>query len=302
MKRMGAKIKRNKFFLVSVMSILTLILITGIQYAYAYYYNESDSLPIFSNLVGDFDSGNGDINIVIYKETKVKSDEFVKTYVVPAVGYSFNMDRTSCKAPSGQKITCKKDDPTSACNYTFDEKTKEFSLTSNQKVTCQFYFNKDYENDIELYVMIQDENGTHTHGQKKYRNVDDIPAFGFTYNNDYECENGSTVEVDPETGKIKVLAEQRDVCYVYYDGDLKAADIIANVYIQKTVGGLYTKVSSIPSAQKYVISQNEKSYCHTFDGRETGIVPTYENGSINISEAEEKQICEVYLDIDTSSN
>lgn len=300
MRRISEKIKNNKFFLITVMSMITLILITGIQSAYAYYYKDSESLPIFSNLIGDFDSGNGDINIIIYKETGVKNSEFVKTYSIPAVGYSLNLDKSTCKGSSGQDIKCIKDSPNSECNYTYDENNKEINLTSNQKVTCRFYFNKDYENDIELYVMMQDANGTHEHAEKKYRNVDDIPAYGFTYS-DYSCQNGSTVEIDSDTGKIKVLATQRDVCYAYYDGDLQASDIIANVYVQKTVGGPYTKVSSIPANQKYVISPSGNSKCHNLTGDDTGIVPTYANGVIDIFEAEEKQVCDVYLDIDTGN-
>lgn len=304
MKRIGEKIKNNKFFLITVASILTLILITGIQSAYAFYYEDSKPLPIFSNLIGDFDSGNGDINIIIYKETGVESDKFVKTYSIPAVGYSLNIDRTSCKDTLNQAVTCIKDAPNSECNYTYEDteqNTKEINLTSNKKVTCEFYFNKDYENDIELYVMMQDANGTHTYAEKKYRNVDDIPAYGFTYYG-YNCQKDSEVRIDPETGKIKVFATQRDVCYVYYDGNLQTSDIIANVYVQKTVGGLYTKVSSIPTNQKYVISSSRNSNCHNLAGEDTGIVPTYENGIIDISEVEEKQICDVYLDIDTRTN
>ncbi len=301
--------KNNKLYFLTLI-IMTLILIGGIQSAYAYYYKNSDSLPILSNLIGDFDSGNGDINIIIYKETGVKNEEFVKTYSVPEVGYSLNIDKTSCKSPSGQDIKCQKDDPNSSCNYTYDEKTKEINLTSNQKVTCRFYFNKDYENDIELYIMMQDQNGTHTREHydvdpgdviRTYRNVDNIPAYGFTYSG-YYCQNGSTVTIDEVTGKIKVLAEQRDVCYAYYDGDLLNADIIANVYVQKVVGGNYVKVSSIPNSQKYKIAESKESYCHTPDSVEnkTSSVPTYENFYINIPESEQKQVCEVYLDIDNS--
>ena len=299
--------KSNRFYFLTLL-ILTLILIGGIQSAYAYYYKDADSLPILSNLVGDFDSGNGDINIIIYKETGVKNDDFVKTYSVPEVGYSLNIDRTSCKGPSGNDIKCDKDNPNADCNYTYNADTKEINLTSNQKVTCRFYFNKDYENDIELYVMMQDQNGTHTREHydeepgdviKTYRNVDSIPAYGFTYSG-YYCENGSTVTIDEETGNIKVLATQRDVCYAYYDGDLLNADIIANVYVQKVVGGNYVKVPSIPNSQKYKISESQESYCHTEDGTHTSSVPTYENFYINIPESEQKQVCEVYLDIDNS--
>ncbi len=300
--------KDNKFYFLTLL-VMTLILIGGIQSAYAYYYYKNpESLTILSNLIGDFDSGNGDINIIVYKETGVKSDKFEKTYSVPEIGYSLNIDKTSCKSPSGQIITCKKDNPDADCNYTFDSDTKEINLTSNQKVTCEFYFNKDYENDIELYIMMQDGNGTHTREHydeepedviRTYRNVDNIPAYGFTYSG-YYCQNGSTVEIDEETGNIKVLATQRDVCYAYYDGDLQNADIIANVYVQKVVGGNYVKVSSIPNSQKYKIAEEKESYCHTEDGTKTSSVPTYENFYINIPETDQKQVCEVYLDIDNS--
>ena len=292
--------KSNRFYFLTLL-IMTLILIGGIQSAYAYYYKDTESLPILSNLVGDFDSGNGDINIIIYKETGVDNEEFVKTYSIPEVGYSFNIDKLTCKNISGTKIICDKDNPNADCNYTYDEGAKEINLTSNQKVTCRFYFNKDYENDVELYIMMQDANGTYEHTEKKYRNVDSIPAYGFTFSG-YSCQNGSTVEIDSETGKLKVLATQRDVCYAYYDGSLENADIIANVYVQKVVGGDYIKVSTIPGMQRYKISTTKESYCHTPDSNEnrTSSVPTYENFYINIPESEQKQVCEVYLEIDNS--
>ena len=72
MTRVKSKIKKfstkNKYLFLSFMFVLTLLLINGIQSAYAYYYNNSGSLPILSNLIGDFDSGDGDINIIIFKE------------------------------------------------------------------------------------------------------------------------------------------------------------------------------------------------------------------------------------------
>ena len=288
--------RSNRFYFLSLL-ILTLILIGGIQSAYAYYYNDADSLPILSNLVGDFDSGDGDVNIIIYKETGVKNGEFVKTYGVPQVGYSLNEKETSCKSPSNQVINCVKDNPNSDCNYTFNTDTKEINLTSNQKVTCRFYFNKDYENDIELYVMIQDENGTHEHAEKKYRNVDSIPAYGFTYI-DYSCQKDSTVTIDPETGKIKVLSTQRDVCYAYYDGNLNNSDIIVNVYAQKVVGGNYVKINSIPVSSNYTLNA-QSSICKKQDGVGTpsDIKPTYEGGFINLPETTEKLVCDAYLDI-----
>ena len=132
---------KNKFFMIPVMFIAILILICGIQSTYAYYYHE-DSLPIFSSLIGDFEMGNGDINIVVFKETAVDSEDFVQTYAIPAVGYSLNSDRTSCQTPSHQPITCEKDNPDASCHYTYDPDLKDIELTSNQKVTCKFYFEK----------------------------------------------------------------------------------------------------------------------------------------------------------------
>ncbi len=304
MTRINTKSKKsiikNKFFMFPIMFLAILILICGIQSAYAYYYKE-DSLPILSSLVGDFDLGDGDINIIIFKETTVDSEEFVKTYAIPAVGYSFNQNRTTCQSPSHQKVICEKDNPNVDCHYTYNEDTKDIELTSNQKVTCKFYFEKDYNNDIELYIMMQDTNGTHSHKDKMYRNVDNIPAYGFTFS-EGECENGSTVELDPETGKIKVTSSQKDICYAYYDGNLQNADIIMNVYAQKVVGGEYTKINTINTSKKYKLN-DEQTKCKKQDENQTlsEIKPTYSGGFIELPETTEKLICDAYLDIDSGA-
>ena len=197
------------------------------------------------------------------------------------------------------EITCEKDNAGAECNYTYNEETQEITLNSNQKVTCNFNFNKNYKSDVELYIMMQDANGTYSHNSINYRNIDNIPAFGFTFSG-FSCQNGSTVEIDNSTGNIKVLSTQRDICYAYYDGDLQKSDIIANIYVQKTVGGEYVKVASIPRTQKYKLSTTKTSSCHTATGDVTGSVPTYANYSIDIPEIGQKQTCDVFLEIDNS--
>ena len=301
-------LKKDKKTFFLVLFVMTFILIGGIQSTYACYYKNSDSLPILSALIGDFDSSdsdNGDVNIIIYKETDVNSKDFVKTFAIPTIGYSISNEKPSCKGPSGEIECVKAENETvgatsqETCNYYYKEDTQEIILNSKQKVTCKFNFNKNYKSDVDLYVMMQDANGTHEHGDKKYRIIDNIPAFGFNYSG-YSCQNGSTVEIDNSTGNIKVLSNERDVCYAYYDGDLQKSDIIANVYVQKSVGGNYVKVASIPRAQKYKIATDQKNYCHTAAGVETSSVPTYADYTIDIPNTDQKQICEVYLQIDNS--
>ena len=155
--------------------------------------------------------------------------------------------------------------------------------------------------------MLQDPNGTHTREKydldpgdviRTYRNVDNIPAFGFSYSG-YDCANGSTIEIDPETGKVKVASSQKDICYVYYDGTLQNADIIVNVFTQKVVGGEYIKVNSVPTSKKYKIN-TDRSLCKRQDETQSlsDIKPTYASGFVELPETNEKLICDAYLDID----
>lgn len=279
--------KVKKAYLFVIISFFVFALGFGIKAAYAYY-NDTSSVSIFANLIGDFDLGDGDINMMFYKE----SDDglFYRSYAIPEVGYKFDDSLTKCT------IECSTDD-TSDCHYSYNSAANEFSLTSNQKVTCKFHFVQEGATDIVVYTMKEDVAGTYTYNSKTYNLIESIPAYGFSYAG-YTCDEAATVNFDAETKRFNVQTATKNTCYAYFDFDGNA-DITVNVYVQSEVGStVYNRVESIPANNVYELSTTKTSYCYDANGVSTGVTPTYADGYINI-DAASQQKCDVYLDLST---
>jgi hypothetical protein len=84
--------------------------------------------------VGDFYTGDGDINMNIYIENN--SNGYTKSDTIPNSGYTFNNAKTVCTS------TCVQNDTSASCYYIYDSTNYTMSLTSSDKVTCSFYFDK----------------------------------------------------------------------------------------------------------------------------------------------------------------
>ncbi len=313
--------KRNKTYLFGAMFFVAILLIICIEVTYAYYNDTSQSFPMISSLVGDFDSGDGDINIIIYKQTSKGGSDYTRTYGVPALGYTYNEAKTTCTPD----ICSKEGTDGKTCHYKYDEENKNISLTSNQKVTCKFYFDQAAESDINVYIMIEDKENTTTsttsgyesYEGKNYKNVNNIPAFGYTYAG-YKCEHDETqnaepkmLTYDPETNTFKLETKEKNTCYAYFNS-IGAADIITHVYVQNNdavpdeeLESSYTLVDSIPTGNKYKINTSN-SKCKIISNESTGesVISnniSYNNGYITINDISTKQECDVYLDLDTST-
>lgn len=288
----GIKLKKSpqneKAYLLVIISFFAFVASFSIRVAHAYY-NNTASINILANSVGDFDTGDGDINMMIYRE----NDEgvYIKSYAVPAIGYSFNSSLTKCTIP------CVKDEK-GDCFYTYDDENKVFALTSKQKVTCKFYFDKIAESDINVYIMKEDAAGTYTYNNQTYIMIEEIPAYGYEYVG-YYCENPNSInnlEFVSETKKFVVSTSTKNTCYAYFDS-VGQADIIANVFVQTYFGrSIYKKVDFIPVNKIYTLSTSKTSACYDAAGNNTGTIITYEDGYINIA-ASEKQTCDIYLDL-----
>lgn len=209
--------KQRKFYLYGLIVFAMCILAFGIKATYAYYSMGTDPKPMLAAIVGDFDSGSGDINIIIYKQV---DGQYVKTYGVPTVGYRFNDSLTKCSNPETYtEVTCT-NGSTGNCRYNYNESTREFSLTSNQKVTCKFYFEQTMSSDIDVYIMIENDNvvdKTHevNNVNKNYQLVNSVPESGYTYV-DGECEQtGGTISYSDS--KITVSSTVKNKCYAYFN-------------------------------------------------------------------------------------
>lgn len=281
--------KKRRNYLLVVLSFITLVLIVGVQSTYAYYHEEN-SIPILAALVGDFDNGDGDINIMIYKQSESNTNLYTRTYGVPSIGYKFNESLTKCTVS-----TCSSS-ADSSCHYSYNADNKTFSLTSNEKVTCKFYFDEEVASDVNIYIMREDKNGTYRYNNKRYALNDAIPVVGYTHTASV-CDNGGNIEYDEENHKFTVSTNSKDKCYAYFDADENGADITANIFVQAEKGkNTYNQVKTIPQSKVYTLN-SEMSKC-TLNGANEGSADgiSYENGYINIL-AKGKQTCNIYLDI-----
>lgn len=273
-----------------IVPLFAVLLFAGIMGVYAFYAGKI-TFPILANQVGNFDGPRGDLAIVLYRQTDdigSASPKYGRTYSVPQLGYSFSNVECSIPCTSNQS---------DACHYTYDIDQNIFTVTSNKKVNCSFYFNKTSESDIDIHIMLQDDNGGSTYQGVNYREVETIPAYGFEYNT-YSCVNEATVNYNSQLKTFSVSTGSRNTCYAYFNatGD---ADIIVNAYVQSEKGSeVYTKVDSIPTGKVYALSQNTnyKSACVDSGGVETGDIVTYSGGYITVT-ASKKQTCNVYLDL-----
>lgn len=282
--------KKNKKQLPIVVGVFVVLFFTGVSMVLAFY-NGAYSFPIISNKVGNFDNGNGDLAIVIYRQSNSLSDstkEYKRVYGIPQVGFS--LDHVDCT----QTCTQNQSD---ACHYTYDVENNLYSLTSDKKVTCRFYYNKTAEADVEVSIMIEDENGGIVHEGKNYREIDSIPAFGYEYTG-YYCAKAATVTYNQELKTFNVSTTTRNSCQAFFN-KVNDSDITVNVFVQTALGGsIYQEVESIPTNKSYIISTNANytTACYNSSGAKTGDTITYSGGYITVS-ATSKVSCNVYLDL-----
>lgn len=268
----------NKKIITSII-LFSLLLILSLSFVNAYY-NNTSSISVLASLVGDFEMGDGDVNMMFYKQV---GSGYAKTPSVPALGYTFDDTKTNCS------ITCSNSNENADCYYHYNDSNKTFTINSDDKVTCKFYFNEDASPDINIYVLKEAENGSFEYNLKTYSLSESIPSYGFEYTNYYSCTNNSTLTYNSNTRSFSVETSQKDTCYVYFDKDGRTADVIANIYISDGTSP-YEKVQNIPQNKTYELSQSETSSC-----TDQNATITYENGYIIIS-AEETQTCNIYLD------
>lgn len=281
--------KQSKTFLLGLIGLFVIVVVISCQKVYAYYHNSTTS-AILANKVGDFDLGDGDINMMIYREND--EGKFVRVYAVPAAYYNFNSELTSCTIPCN--------DGSGNCQYSYDNTNRKFALTSNQKLTCKFYFEKETSADIEVYILLEDASAeaTYSYNSKSYKLNDVIPSYGYIYAEHYECENSGMVTYNSETKKVSVASATKDKCYIYFD-KTGSADITVNAYVQDKYGSsTYTFVKTIPGNKIYTLN-SAKSKCSAVDNNGTAGTVSYENGYINVV-ASGKQVCDVYLDLESN--
>lgn len=282
--------KKRKKSLACLVIVFCVLFCTGISMVYAFYH-DTISFPILANQVGNFEGPRGDMSIMLYKQTNElssQSPEYARIYSVPQIGYEF--DHADCSVPCT-------DNQSDACHYTYDINQNMFTLTSDKKVNCRFYFNKTSESDINIYIMAEDNNGGNIYNGRNYREYDSVPAFGYEYAG-YSCAGDATVTYDSELKTFNIETTTKNTCYAYFNS-IGAPDVVVNVYTQTEINSnVYTKVDSIPTNKAYILStkQDYASTCLDTNGVLTEDTVSYSGGYISVS-ASGKRTCTVYLDL-----
>lgn len=282
---------RKKFLLVLI-SFFAVALVFGFRAVYAYYTNYVEA-GLLANKIGDFDLGEGDIGMLIYKQNE--DGKYVRTYNIPtSIAYEFDDTLTSCSKP----CTYSEESGDYNCYYSYDSTNSRFAISSDSNVSCKFYFKQIADEDISISIMVEDPDGnvsyTNQGVTKHYLLKENVPAFGYQYAT-HNCSNNSEVTYNSETNEFTVSSSGKDSCMIYFDS-IGKRDITANIYVQSQFNSdEYVKVDSIPTGNNYTLN-NEESACYDLDGQKTNTVITYQNGYITINDIN-RQVCTVKLDL-----
>lgn len=278
---MNKTILKIKQFFESKKVILSLILflalflsIWGIKEALAYY-NETANFTFLGTIIGDFATGDGDINVMTYVENDTGRYNLTKS--IPSVGYSLNADKTDC-----------------AVEYEIDDNNK-ITFSTTEKTTCKFYFDKVMDPDIKTLIMLETDNvnSTHIYEGNRYKLTSDIPTYGYEYLT-YNCTNNSAIthfSYDEANRRFSIKTLEQNLCYLYFKKLLEV-----NVYIEQEGSDTYLAVDTIPGNKEYAISTSKASYCENDSGDAMSASITYENNELYI-DAVDVGVCYVFLDL-----
>lgn len=268
-KKIKYRLNSKRIVLSSILFLLVILFTWGIKATYAYY----DSKSAFSFLgtsIGDFDVGDGDINLKLYMEDD--EGEYNLASSIPLIGYVLNTEKTKC--PADYQII-----------------NNEITITTNEIVTCKFYFSKQIDADIEINIMLENDDGN-------YEVSEIIPAYGYSYK-EYSCNNESiitNINYSLELRTFSFATTGKNVCNAYFNKSGNE-DMSVSVYIQEEVGSQsYELYDYIPSYKSYKLSSLKTSYCTNNSGSNINANIAYSNGEISISSNQSGK-CYVYLDI-----
>lgn len=273
---------QKKVVLFSILFLLLFLSTWGIKATYAYY-NSKSTFSFLGTTIGDFDIGDGDINLILYMEDD--DGEYNLTKSIPLIGYYLNNLKTDC-SNENTKVS-------------YDSNNNEISIESSEKSTCRIYFDQLGESDVRTYILIESDDGEYTYegNDKTYKLVNTVPSVGYEYLT-YSCVNPNAVtniNYDSSTMEFSYSSTEKNICYVYYNA-LSKPDLTLNIYIQETDGSeTYRNVTNIPTLNTYVLNST-KSICNDLDGNNLNANISYSNRKITVV-AENAGICNVYLDI-----
>ena len=267
--------KSKKLVLSIILFFMMIFSIFGVSFVSAYY-NSSSTFSFLGTLIGDFASGDGDINVIVYAESDSGRYNLIKS--IPSYGYILNTEKTTCDA-----------------DYTIDG--NKIILNTTTKTVCKFYYDREMEPDIKVFVMLENYAGSYEYNEKSYLLSNSIPAYGYSYL-EYKCDDetaNTTLSYNASTREITVSTTEKNICYVYFENVINT-NLVVNVYVEQEDSGAYLNVQSIPGHKEYVKSINKTSYCEDNNGNPITAVITYENGEL-VVDSDSVGVCYVYLDL-----
>lgn len=273
--------KRKKIVLSSILILIGFLFLWGFNTVNAYYNSKTD-FSFLGTTIGDFDIGDGDINLVLYKESD--DGKYNLTKSIPLIGYYLNNDKTDCS----NKNTV----------ISYENATNEVNIETDSQTTCRIYFDQLGESDVRAYMLVETTNGEYSYNGKTYNLSNKVPDVGYEYLT-YACQNPEAVteiDYDGQTRTFTYKSTDRNICYIYFNA-LSNPDVTLNIYIQETMGSeSYMNVTNIPTLYTYKLNST-KSYCLDLDNNNIGsAVLSYADRKISV-EVEYAGVCYVYLDI-----
>ncbi|MBQ7030869.1 MAG: hypothetical protein IJN13_00660 [Bacilli bacterium] len=279
MKRTILKIKhyfKSKKVVLSLILFFTMILSGLCISVVSAYYNSSSTFSFLGTIIGDFASGDGDINVIVYVEGDSGRYNLIKS--IPSYGYVLNTEKTSCDV-----------------DYTIVG--SQIVLNTTTKTVCKFYYDKEMDPDIKAFVMLENDAGSYDYNGKSYLLSNTIPAYGYSYL-EYKCDDeeaNTTLTYNASTREITVSTTEQNVCYVYFENVINT-NLVVNVYIEQEDSEAYLNVQTIPGHKEYVKSTTKTSYCEDSNGNSIDATITYENGEL-VVDSDSVGVCYVYLDL-----
>ena len=207
-----------------IICFLVMVLFICLRSTHAYYNYSTGPVPIFTGKVGNF-TGRGDTSPLKDKNTDINllfmvQDLMIKNgyYIAPSnpiamSGYKLNKEKSNC-IPKDATYTMDGENV-----FTVDSNGLVKVIVKQSKpnqVVCRIYYDMSgASNDILVFALVENINGTITHGDKTYAFESELPTSGYT---DYECKNKDTAtKVNFDGTKFNFESTGPNVCYAYFN-------------------------------------------------------------------------------------
>ena len=227
LKEIFNKFKNSKYkkeiITITVIVFLITVVVT-LRGTHAYYNYESAWTPIFTGKVGNF-SGKGDtsplpdrntdINLLyMVQDLMVKNGYYIsEVSPIAMAGYKLNEEKSNC-IPKDATYTMSGNN-----QFTVDANGLVKVVVKQSKpsqVVCRIYYDMSgASNDILVFALVENENGTITHDDKKYIFENELPKSGYV---DYECKNKDTAtKINFDGTKFNFETDGPNICYAYFN-------------------------------------------------------------------------------------